>query len=402
MKMKINRNYQNIEETYLFSEIAERVRKFMADNHGATLIKMGIGDVTRPLCRSAVEAMIKASEEMGTPEGFHGYGPEQGYEFLRDEIASYYAKTSGVKLFSDEIFVSDGAKSDLGNILDIFDKENIVAVTDPVYPVYVDTNVMAGRKIIKLSATSDNDFLPMPYPGLEADIIYLCSPNNPTGAAYDRERLEQWVKYANAHGSVILFDAAYESFISDQNIPRSIFEIEGARTCAIEFCSFSKTAGFTGTRCGYTVVPAGLIRDGVQLRKMWLRRQTTKFNGVAYPVQRAASACLKDQGYEEITENIAYYKENARIMAETFSELIWPFTGGKNSPYLWVKCPNGMRSWAFFDDLLIRANVICTPGSGFGECGEGYVRFTSFNTRDNTIEAMKRIKEIYGEVPIEK
>ncbi len=400
--MKINRNYQNIEETYLFSEIAERVRKFMADNHGATLIKMGIGDVTRPLCRSAVEAMIKASEEMGTPEGFHGYGPEQGYEFLRDEIASYYAKTSGVKLFSDEIFVSDGAKSDLGNILDIFDKENIVAVTDPVYPVYVDTNVMAGRKIIKLSATSDNDFLPMPYPGLEADIIYLCSPNNPTGAAYDRERLEQWVKYANAHGSVILFDAAYESFISDQNIPRSIFEIEGARTCAIEFCSFSKTAGFTGTRCGYTVVPAGLIRDGVQLRKMWLRRQTTKFNGVAYPVQRAASACLKDQGYEEITENIAYYKENARIMAETFSELIWPFTGGKNSPYLWVKCPNGMRSWAFFDDLLIRANVICTPGSGFGECGEGYVRFTSFNTRDNTIEAMKRIKEIYGEVPIEK
>ena len=390
--MKINTNYQNIEETYLFSEIAERVRKFMADNHGATLIKMGIGDVTRPLCRSAVDAMIKAAEEMGTAEGFHGYGPEQGYEFLRDEIAAYYARTSGVKLFSDEIFVSDGAKSDLGNILDIFDKDNVVAVTDPVYPVYVDTNVMAGRKIIKLSATADNDFLPMPYPGLEADVIYLCSPNNPTGAAYDKERLEQWVKYANAHGSVILFDAAYESFISDPQIPRSIFEIEGARTCAIEFCSFSKTAGFTGTRCGYTVVPAGLIRDGVQLRKMWLRRQTTKFNGDAYPVQRAAAACLK-----EISENIAYYKENARIMAETFSELKWPFTGGKNSPYLWVKCPHGMRSWAFFDDLLVRANVICTPGSGFGECGEGYVRFTSFNTRDNTIEAMKRIKEIYGE-----
>ena len=395
--MKINTNYQNIEETYLFSEIAERVRKFMADNHGATLIKMGIGDVTRPLCRSAVDAMIKAAEEMGTAEGFHGYGPEQGHEFLRDEIAAYYARTSGVKLFSDEIFVSDGAKSDLGNILDIFDKDNVVAVTDPVYPVYVDTNVMAGRKIIKLSATADNDFLPMPYPGLEADIIYLCSPNNPTGAAYDKERLEQWVKYANAHGSVILYDAAYESFISDPEIPRSIYMIEGARTCAIEFCSFSKTAGFTGTRCGYTVVPAGLIRDGVQLRKMWLRRQTTKFNGVAYPVQRAAAACLKDQGYEEISENIAYYKENARIMAETFSELKWPFTGGKNSPYLWVKCPHGMRSWAFFDDLLVRANVICTPGSGFGECGEGYVRFTSFNTRDNTIEAMKRIKEIYGE-----
>ena len=394
--MKINKNYQNIEETYLFSEIAERVRKYMEQDKGASLIKMGIGDVTRPLCKSAVEAMIHASEEMGTAEGFHGYGPEQGYAFLRDAIADYYENTSGVKVFSDEIFVSDGAKSDIGNILDIFDKDNVVAVTDPVYPVYVDTNVMAGRKVIKLSASADNDFLPMPYPGLQADIIYLCSPNNPTGAAYDMTRLKKWVDFANAHGSVILFDAAYESFISDENIPRTIYAIEGARSCAIEFCSFSKTAGFTGTRCGYTVVPEGLIREGVQLRKMWLRRQTTKFNGVAYPVQRAAAACLKDKGLAEIAENIAYYKENARIMAETFAELKWPFTGGKNSPYLWVKCPNGMRSWAFFDDLLNRANVICTPGSGFGECGEGYVRFTSFNTRDNTVEAMKRIKEIYG------
>ena len=394
--MKINKNYQNIEETYLFSEIAERVRKYMEQDKGASLIKMGIGDVTRPLCKSAVEAMIHASEEMGTAEGFHGYGPEQGYAFLRDAIADYYENTSGVKVFSDEIFVSDGAKSDIGNILDIFDKDNVVAVTDPVYPVYVDTNVMAGRKVIKLSASADNDFLPMPYPGLQADIIYLCSPNNPTGAAYDMTRLKKWVEFANAHGSVILFDAAYESFISDENIPRTIYAIEGARSCAIEFCSFSKTAGFTGTRCGYTVVPEGLIREGVQLRKMWLRRQTTKFNGVAYPVQRAAAACLKDKGLAEIAENIAYYKENARIMAETFAELKWPFTGGKNSPYLWVKCPNGMRSWAFFDDLLNRANVICTPGSGFGECGEGYVRFTSFNTRDNTVEAMKRIKEIYG------
>lgn len=395
--MKINRNYQNIEETYLFSEVAERVRKFMADNHSATLIKMGIGDVTRPLCQSAVDALIKASEEMGTAEGFHGYGPEQGYDFLREEIADYYKRTSGVKLFGDEIFVSDGAKSDLGNILDIFDVENVVAVTDPVYPVYVDTNVMAGRKIVKLSATADNDFLPMPYPGLAADIIYLCSPNNPTGAAYDRVRLEKWVEYANANGAVILFDAAYESFISDEDIPRSIYEIEGARSCAIEFCSFSKTAGFTGTRCGYTVVPASLIREGIQLRKMWLRRQTTKFNGVAYPVQRAAAACLKEQGYEEICGNIRYYKENARIMAETFAGLKWLFTGGKNSPYLWVKCPNALKSWEFFDELLAKANVICTPGSGFGTCGEGYVRFTSFNTHDNTVEAMKRIREIYGE-----
>ncbi|MBO4496373.1 MAG: LL-diaminopimelate aminotransferase [Clostridiales bacterium] len=394
--MKINKNYQNIEETYLFSEIAERVRKYMEQDKGAALIKMGIGDVTRPLCKSAVEAMVHAAEEMGTAEGFHGYGPEQGYAFLRDAIADYYLNTSGVKVFSDEIFVSDGAKSDIGNILDIFDKDNVVAVTDPVYPVYVDTNIMAGRKVIKLSASADNDFLPMPYPGLEADIIYLCSPNNPTGAAYDKVRLQKWVDFANAHGSVILFDAAYESFISDENIPRTIYAVEGARSCAIEFCSLSKTAGFTGTRCGYTVVPESLIREGVQLRKMWLRRQTTKFNGVAYPVQRAAAACLKDQGLSEIAENIAYYKENAKIIADTFTELKWPFTGGKNSPYIWVKCPNGMRSWAFFDDLLVRANVICTPGSGFGECGEGYVRFTSFNTRDNTIEAMKRIREIFG------
>ncbi|MBP5186267.1 MAG: LL-diaminopimelate aminotransferase [Clostridiales bacterium] len=394
--MKINKNYQNIEETYLFSEIAERVRKYMEQDKGAALIKMGIGDVTRPLCKSAVEAMVHAAEEMGTAEGFHGYGPEQGYAFLRDAIADYYKSTSGVKVFSDEIFVSDGAKSDIGNILDIFDKDNVVAVTDPVYPVYVDTNIMAGRSVIKLSASADNDFLPMPYPGLEADIIYLCSPNNPTGAAYDKVRLQKWVDFANAHGSVILFDAAYESFISDENIPRTIYAVEGARSCAIEFCSLSKTAGFTGTRCGYTVVPESLIREGVQLRKMWLRRQTTKFNGVAYPVQRAAAACLKDQGLSEIAENIAYYKENAKIIADTFTELKWPFTGGKNSPYIWVKCPNGMRSWAFFDDLLVRANVICTPGSGFGECGEGYVRFTSFNTRDNTIEAMKRIREIFG------
>ena len=396
--MKINKNYQNIEETYLFSEVAERVRKYMEQDHGASLIKMGIGDVTRPLCKSAVEALHKAADEMGTAEGFHGYGPEQGYGFLRDAIADYYQRENGVKLFSDEIFVSDGAKSDLGNILDIFDQDNVVAVTDPVYPVYVDTNVMAGRKIIKLSASSDDGFLPMPFPGLEADIIYLCSPNNPTGAAYDRTRLQKWVDYANQHGSVILFDAAYESFISDPDVPRSIYELEGARSCAIEFCSLSKTAGFTGLRCGYTIVPGGLVREGVQLRKMWLRRQTTKFNGVAYPVQKAAATCLKDQGYAELSENIRYYKENAKTIADTFTELKWPFTGGKNSPYIWVKCPHEMKSWAFFDELLSKANVICTPGSGFGACGEGYVRFTSFNTHDNTIEAMRRIKELYSEV----
>lgn len=395
--MKINRNYENIEETYLFSEVAERVRKYLASDHtGESVIKMGIGDVTRPLCRAAVEALKQASDQMGTEEGFHGYGPEQGYAFLRDEIAYYYERTSGVKLFSDEIFISDGAKSDLGNILDIFDIDNVVAVTDPVYPVYVDTNVMAGRKIIKLQANFENGFLPMPMKDLEADIIYLCSPNNPTGAAYTKDQLQKWVDFANAHGSVILFDAAYESFITDENVPRSIYAIEGARSCAIEFCSFSKTAGFTGLRCGYTIVPGGLVRDGVQLRKMWLRRQTTKFNGVAYPVQRAAQACLLDDGHKEILENISYYQKNAEMMAKTFSDLGWPYTGGKNSPYLWVKCPDEKGSWDFFDELLEKANVVCTPGSGFGINGEGYVRFTSFNTHENTEEAMKRIREIFS------
>ena len=395
--MKINRNYENIEETYLFSEVAERVRKYLASEHtGESVIKMGIGDVTRPLCHAAVEALKQAADQMGTEEGFHGYGPEQGYAFLRDEIAYYYERTSGVKLFSDEIFVSDGAKSDLGNILDIFDVDNVVAVTDPVYPVYVDTNVMAGRKIVKLQANFENGFLPMPTKDLEADIIYLCSPNNPTGAAYTKDQLQKWVDFANAHGSVILFDAAYESFITDENVPRTIYAIEGARSCAIEFCSFSKTAGFTGLRCGYTIVPGGLVRDGIQLRKMWLRRQTTKFNGVAYPVQRAAQACFLDDGHKEILENISYYQKNAEVMAKTFSDLGWPYTGGKNSPYLWVKCPNNKGSWDFFDELLEKANVVCTPGAGFGVNGEGYVRFTSFNTHENTEEAMERIRKFFS------
>ena len=395
--MKINRNYENIEETYLFSEVAERVRKYLASEHtGESVIKMGIGDVTRPLCHAAVEALKQAADQMGTEEGFHGYGPEQGYAFLRDEIAYYYERTSGVKLFSDEIFVSDGAKSDLGNILDIFDVDNVVAVTDPVYPVYVDTNVMAGRKIVKLQANFENGFLPMPTKDLEADIIYLCSPNNPTGAAYTKDQLQKWVDFANAHGSVILFDAAYESFITDENVPRTIYAIEGARSCAIEFCSFSKTAGFTGLRCGYTIVPGGLVRDGIQLRKMWLRRQTTKFNGVAYPVQRAAQACFLDDGHKEILENISYYQKNAEVMAKTFSDLGWPYTGGKNSPYLWVKCPDNKGSWDFFDELLEKANVVCTPGAGFGVNGEGYVRFTSFNTHENTEEAMERIRKFFS------
>ena len=393
--MHINSNYQNISETYLFSEIAARVKRYQEENPDAKIIKMGIGDVTRPLCSAAVEALKKAADEMGTKEGFKGYGPEQGYDFLKSALASYYQKTSAVELQLDEIFVSDGAKSDIGNILDIFSNDNVIAVTDPVYPVYVDTNVMAGRKITYIPANKDNGFLPMPTEGFEADIIYLCSPNNPTGAAYTKDQLKVWVDYANSHDAVILFDSAYEAFVTDPKVPRSIYAVEGARTCAIEFCSFSKTAGFTGTRCGYTIVPNDLIREGVKLQKMWLRRQTTKFNGVSYPVQCAAAACLSKEGLEQIRSNLEYYKYNADVMTSTFNELGWPYYGGTNSPYIWVKCPDNMSSWEFFDALLGKANVVGTPGEGFGKSGEGYLRLTSFNTHGNTMEAMRRIKEVF-------
>ncbi len=393
--MHINKNYQNIAETYLFSEIASRVRKYQENNPDAAIIKMGIGDVTRPLCESAVEAMKKACDEMGTKEGFRGYGPEQGYDFLKTAIRDYYKRTSSVTLDIDEIFISDGAKSDIGNILDIFSDDNVIAVTDPVYPVYVDTNTMAGRRITYLPANADNGFLPMPTDDLEADIIYLCSPNNPTGAAYTKDQLKVWVDFANKRDAVILFDSAYEAFVKDKKVPRSIFAVEGARTCAIEFCSFSKTAGFTGTRCGYTVVPGDLIREGMSLRKMWLRRQTTKFNGVSYPVQCAAAACLSEKGIEEIICNLDYYKYNSEVITSTFDELGWPYTGGKNSPYVWVRCPGGMSSWDFFDALLTKANVVGTPGAGFGQNGEGYLRLTSFNTHGNTMEAMRRIREVF-------
>ena len=394
--MHINKNYQNIPETYLFSEIAARVKKFSEENPDAQIIRMGIGDVTRPLCSSAVNAIKKAADEMGTKEGFKGYGPEQGYDFLKSALQAYYKKTSSVDLELDEIFVSDGAKSDLGNILDIFSNDNVIAVTDPVYPVYVDTNVMAGRKIVYLPANKENGFLPMPTADLEADIIYLCSPNNPTGAAYTKEQLKVWIDFALSKDAVILFDCAYEAFVTDPKVPRSIFAVEGAKKCAIEFCSFSKTAGFTGTRCGYTVVPNDLVREGVKLQKMWLRRQTTKFNGVSYPVQCAAAACLSDEGLEEIRSNLDYYKYNADVMTSTFDELGWPYTGGKNSPYIWVKCPDGLSSWDFFDALLSKANVVGTPGAGFGPSGEGYLRLTSFNTHGNTMEAMRRIKSVWG------
>ncbi len=391
--MKINENYKSLETSYLFSTIAKKVSQFIENNPQKKVIRLGIGDVTRPLCKSVVDAMNKAVNEMGTPEGFRGYGPEQGYDFLKDEIQNYYKKRN-VLLKNDEIFISDGAKSDLGNILDLFSTDNKVLIPDPVYPVYVDTNLMQGRKIEFLEANEENDFLPMPDFNTKADIIYLCSPNNPTGAVYNKEQLKKWVDYALKNNAVILFDAAYECFIDDNNLPHSIFEIEGAKNCAIEFCSFSKTAGFTGTRCGYTVVSDELNFDNMSLNKMWLRRQTTKFNGVPYIVQRGAQAVFSESGQKEIFENINYYKRNAKIIADTLKKHNIYFTGGIHSPYIWLKCPNNMESWEFFDFLLEKIQVVGTPGAGFGKNGEGFFRLTSFNTYENTLEAMKRLDGI--------
>ena len=391
--MKINDNYNNLTESYLFSTISKKIAEFKEKNPNADIIKMGIGDVTLPLAKTVVDAMTKASMEMGKKESFRGYGPEQGYDFLRASIKEYYGKKN-VSLKDDEIFVSDGAKSDLGNILDIFSIDNKVLIPDPVYPVYLDTNIMAGREVAFMKAGEENNFLPMPDESVAADIIYLCSPNNPTGSVYTYEKLVKWVQYAINQNAVILFDAAYECFIKDKSLPASIYLIPGAEKCAIEFSSFSKMAGFTGTRCGYTVIPMALEFEGVKLNKLWLRRQTTKFNGVPYIIQRGAEAALCDEGFAQCRNNIEYYMKNAEIMAETFRKKGIYFTGGENSPYIWLKCPDNMTSWGFFDYLLEKANVVGTPGSGFGENGEGFFRLTAFGDRDNTIEAMKRIEKL--------
>ena len=387
--MKINQNYVNVKKSYLFIEIAHRLREYAAAHPEADIIKMGIGDVTLPLAPAVVEAMRKAADEMGKKETFRGYVDDNGYDFLINAVKNYYANF-GVDLDYWEIFISDGAKSDLGNILDLFDADNTVLVTDPVYPVYVDTNVMSGRRVIFADATEENGFLPLPDPSVKADIIYLCTPNNPTGAAYTRAQLKQWVDYAKAQSAVILFDSAYEAFITDPDVPHSAYEIEGARDCVIEFCSLSKTAGFTGTRCGYTVVPKTLKADG-DLNGMWLRRQTTKFNGVAYVIQRAAEAVFTPEGQRQIKENIAYYQENAKILMSGLDRCGIKYFGGKNSPYIWLKCPDGMGSWEFFDKLLSEANVVGTPGEGFGKNGKGYFRLTSFSTHEKTAEAVERI-----------
>ena len=404
--VKMNENYMKLPGSYLFSEVARRIRVYSETHPDAQIIKLSIGDVTRPLVPAVIQAMHAAVDEMGTAEGFRGYGPEQGYEFLREVIAQGDYAVRGVDIQPGEIFVSDGAKSDCGNIGDIFGVDNIVAVCDPVYPVYVDTNAMAGRageyqeelgrwnRLIYMPCVDTNGFSPE-LPEEIPDIIYLCSPNNPTGAALTKDQLKVWVDYANAHGAVILYDSAYEAFITSENVPHTIFEIEGARSCAIEFRSFSKTAGFTGNRCAYTVVPMELERGGVKLNTMWNRRQCTKFNGVPYVVQRGAAAVYTPEGRSQIMANIDYYRENARVIREGLAAAGLTCFGGVDAPYIWLKTPDGVSSWDFFDQVLARANVATTPGAGFGPSGEGYVRLTAFGGAEATRTAVERVCDMF-------
>lgn len=402
----INDNFQKLPGSYLFSEIAKRVAAYKESNPSAKIIRMGIGDVTLPLCDAVIKAMHKAVDEMADPSTFHGYGPEQGYKFLIDTIIKNDFEPRGVSLDSDEIFISDGAKSDTGNIGDILGLGNVVAVTDPVYPVYVDTNVMAGRagdlladgrwsRIVYLPCTAENGFVPE-LPKQKVDVIYLCFPNNPTGTTLTKTQLTEWVKYALANDALILFDAAYEAFVQEDDVPHSIYEIEGAKRCAIEFRSFSKTAGFTGTRCGFTVIPkdvtaVGMNGEKVQLNRLWNRRQCTKFNGTAYVIQRAAEAVYSEEGKMQVKDTIDYYMTNAKIIRNGLEAVGYTVFGGKNSPYVWAKTPDGMDSWTFFDYLLKEKNIVATPGVGFGVSGEGYIRFSALGDKDATIEAMKRL-----------
>ena len=407
---KVNPNYQKLPGSYLFSEIARRTAAYSEAHPEAKLIKMGIGDVTRPLAPAVIEAMHAAVEDMAKAETFHGYGPEQGYDFLRSAIAKRDFHDRGVDIADDEIFISDGAKSDCGNIGDILDVDNVVAVCDPVYPVYVDSNAMAGRagdydeaaerwtNITYMPTTAENGFCPA-LPEGKVDVIYLCSPNNPTGTVLTADQLKVWVDYANANGSIIMFDAAYERFIVEEGVPHSIYEVEGAKTCAIEFRSFSKTAGFTGTRCGYTIIPKtvkGRAADGslVPFNKLWNRRHTTKFNGTAYIVQRGAAAIYTEEGQKQVKALVSYYMENARIIREGLKAAGLQAFGGVNAPYIWLKTPNNMSSWDFFDKLLHEVNIVGTPGAGFGPCGEGYFRLTSFGSRENTKRAVARFAKL--------
>lgn len=395
--IKINENYLNLEQNYLFPTIAKKVREYKAANPSADVISLGIGDVTRALPKACVDALHKASEEMGHESTFRGYGPEQGYSFLVDAIIENDYKAYGIDLQPEEVFVSDGAKCDVGNIQEVFSADAVAAVADPVYPVYLDTNIMAGRAVKKLPCLAKNGFAPK-IPDFKADLIYLCSPNNPTGAVMTKAQLKEWVDYAKKNGSVIIFDSAYKEYIQEADLPRSIYEVEGAKEAAIEIRSFSKTAGFTGLRCAYMVVPLALKGKGagreVRINDLWRRRHTTKFNGVPYIVQRAAEAVFSPEGKAEVKELISYYMENARIIKEGLNAAGLTAYGGENAPYIWIKLPEGLKSFDFFDILLSRANVVGTPGSGFGDCGEGYFRLTSFGSRENTLKAVERIKKL--------
>lgn len=393
--MTPNTNYANLKDSYLFYNIAQKTKAYLEANPDKHLYRMGIGDVSLPLCDAVINALHEAVDDQAVKENFHGYMPECGAPFLRKAIADYYA-VNGVNVSADEVFVSSGASDELGDILDLFDKDSSALVIEPAYPAYVDANIMAGRNIIHLASGEENGFLPEPDESTVADIIYICSPNNPTGAVFSRNQLQVWVDFANEKGSVILFDAAYEAFIEDKSLPHSIFELDGAETCAIEICSLSKTAGFTGTRLGYTVVPKRLIRNGMSLNGMWVRNRTTKTNGVSYIIQKGGAAVFTPEGQEQIHNNIQIYKNNAKVLTESLDELgIW-YTGGKNAPYIWLKCPNGMGSWEFFDYLLNEVQVVGTPGEGFGACGEGYFRFSTFGSPEDTKEAARRLVKLLG------
>ena len=381
-----NMHYANLKDSYLFYNIAQKTKAYLEAHPDKKLYRMGIGDVSLPLADAVIKALHEAVDDQAQKDTFHGYMPECGAPFLREAIADYYA-TRNVKLSPEEVFVSSGASDELGDILDLFDRSSTALVIEPAYPAYVDANVMAGRKIVHLSSGKENGFLPSPDDNLKADILYICSPNNPTGAVFSREQLKAWVDYANKNGSVILFDAAYEAFIEDETLPHSIFEIDGAESCAIEICSFSKTAGFTGTRLGYTVIPKKLERNGMNLNSMWVRNRTTKTNGVSYIIQKGGAAVFTPEGQKQIHDNIAVYKNNAKVLMQAFDSLgIW-YCGGKNAPYIWIKCPENMGSWEFFDYLLNEIQVVGTPGEGFGACGEGYFRFSTFGNPDDTKEA---------------
>lgn len=391
--VKPNMYYNELKDSYLFYNIAQKTRTYVENHPGVKLLRMGIGDVSLPLCDAVIKALHEAVDDQASKSSFHGYMPECGAPFLREAIVKYYAKR-GISLSAEEIFVSSGASDELGDVLDLFDRSNQVLVIEPAYPAYVDANVMAGRKIMYLVSGEENEFLPEPNEKTEADIIYICSPNNPTGAVFSRSQLQAWVNYANKRGSIILFDAAYEAFIEDEILPHSIFELDGTETCAIEICSFSKTAGFTGTRLGYTIIPKALKRNGMNMNEMWVRNRTTKTNGVSYIIQKGGAAVFSEEGQKQIHENIQIYKKNAKVLMQALDQLgIW-YCGGKNAPYIWMKCPRGMKSWEFFDYLLQEIQVVGTPGEGFGACGEGYFRFSTFSSPEDTKEAAKRIVKL--------